>query len=542
MASGLSADVLIVGAGVAGNLAAFDLAKAGLRVLVLESGPPVDRGASTGLFRTSVTKFVGSPYPEVPYAPTPSFVDLNAYYVQAGPETFSATYERRVGGTTWHWLGTALRLLPSDFKLRSTYGVGMDWPLSYGDIAPWYYEAEKAMGVSGDAKANLGGAPRDGAYPLPPIPQSYLDQRLKRAVAPLGLDVASTPQARNSEPFDDRPACCGNASCIPICPIGAKYDGAVHAQKATAAGAQIEDSAIAYSVELGSDGRVTGVRYKKPDGSSHLATAKIFVIAAHAIETPKLLLMSRTAALPNGIANASGQVGRNLSDHPTQLSWALAKEPLYPYRGPLSTSGIENLRDGTFRSTRAAFRIEIGNDGWSWPVGYPNVYAEVLIAQGLRGSKLRDALRESAARQFRLASLNEELPDPENRVTVAWDSRDAIGIPRPKIAYRVDDYTLLGMAEAQRVHDRIFDAVGVTYRKHEESFQSAGHIIGTHRMGADPKTSVVDADCRSHDHPNLYLLGSGVFPSTGTANPTLTIAALALRSAAAIKRDVAAIG
>ena len=539
MAEDLAADVLIVGAGVAGNLVAYELAKAGIKVLVLESGPSVDRGEATANFRSSVTKFVGSAYPDVPYAPTPTFDDLDAYYVQAGPETFSSTYERRVGGTTWHWLGTALRLLPNDFRIKSAYGVGIDWPISYDDLEPWYGAAERAMGVSGDANANLGGAPRSGAYPLPPIPQSYLDKRIEAAVTKLGLDVAPTPQARNSQAYDDRPPCCGNASCIPVCPIGAKYDGAVHARKAQAAGARIEERSIAYFVELDPAGRVRSVRYKKPDGTSHVATAKIFVIAAHAIETPKLLLMSRTPLLPHGIANASGQVGRNLADHPTQLSWALAKEPLYPYRGPLSTSGIENLRDGAFRADRAAFRIEIGNDGWSWPVGWPTVYAQQLVGKGLRGEALQKAMRETASRQFRVASLNEALPDPENRVTPDWGAVDAIGIPRPRINYAVDDYTIRGLAEARRRHDEIFDAVGVTFRSHADSPQGAGHIVGTYRMGADPKHSVVDANCRSHDHANLYLLGSGVFPTTGTANPTLTIAALALRSAAAIAAEFA---
>lgn len=534
----ISADVLIVGAGVAGSIAAYELAKAGVKVAVLESGPAVDRDAAVDAFRNAVAKVPESAYPDVPYAPRPSSLDPNSYYIQVGPEKFSATYERRVGGTTWHWLGTALRLLPNDFTMKSTYGVGMDWPISYAELAPWYDEAEEALGVAGDASAELGGAPRKGAYPLPMVPQSYLDLRIKATIAPLGLVVAPTPQARNSQPFDGRPPCCGSASCIPVCPIGAKYDAAVHVHKARAAGAEIREQAIVYFIELGPNGQVVGLLYKTPDGKSHRASATIFVIAAHAIETPKLLLISRTDALPNGVANRSGQVGRNLCDHPTQLSWALAKEPLYPYRGPLSTSGIENLRDGSFRSNRSAFRIELGNDGWSWPFGWPTASAPILIDKGLRGTDLQEQLDAQMMRQFRIASLNEQIPDPNNRVTPSWANLDAIGIPRPKVEYRIDSYARRGMAQARRIHESIFDALGVTFRKHAESFQSAGHIIGTYRMGTDPKTSVVDANCRSHDHANLYLLGSGVFPTSGTANPTLTIAALALKSALAIKKQL----
>jgi glucose dehydrogenase len=531
----MNADVVIVGGGVAGCLIANELASGGMKVLVLESGPSVVRGAAVEAFRNAIAKVPESAYPDVPYAPRPSSVDIGGYYVQGGPDTFSATYERRVGGTTWHWLGTALRLLPNDFRMKEQFGVALDWPIAYSDLATWYDRAERALGVSGDASANLGGSPRTGPYPLPAIATSYLDSRVKAAVSPLGLEVAATPQARNSQAFDGRPPCCGNASCIPVCPIGAKYDGSVHAGKAQKAGAQIVEQAVAHLVEVAPGGTIAAIHYKRPDGTSERVTGKYFVIAAHAIESPKLLLISRSDRLPNGVANSSGQVGRNLCDHPTQLSWALAKEPLYPYRGPLSTSGIEHLRDGAFRRSRSAFRIEIGNDGWSWPVGFPTDSAGTLIDSGLRAEQLAQRLASEMAREIRLASLNEQLPDPENRVTPAWNQLDAIGIPRPHIAYRVDQYARDGMNEAQRVHDRIFDALGVTIRDHAKTFQSAGHVIGTYRMGADPKTSVTDSFGRSHDHPNLFLAGSGLFPTTGTANPTLTIAALALRTAAEIR-------
>jgi choline dehydrogenase-like flavoprotein len=529
--SDLSGDVVIVGAGVAGLLAAWQLAKTGAKVIVIDSGPIVDRGEAVETFRKAVAKTPESAYPDVPYAPRPLTVDPSNYYVQDGPDNFKATYERRVGGTTWHWLGTALRLLPNDFRMHSAYGVGVDWPISYAELEPWYVAAEAALGVAGDGSANLGGAPRTKPYPMAPIPQTYLDTHIRSAVAPLGYVVAPTPQARNSTLYQNRPPCCGNASCIPVCPIGAKYDATVHAALAKAAGALVVDKVIATFVDVSPQGYVQTIRCKLPDGSELTATGNVYAIAAHAIETPKLLLMSRSAAMPNGVANRSGAVGRYLADHPTQLSWALAKQPLYPYRGPLSTSGIENLRDGAFRKTRSAFRIEIGNDGWSWPFGWPTDSSKVLIDQGLRGEALQRALNDQMAREFRVASLNEQLPDPENRIVPAWDSLDALGVPRPRVSYRVDTYAQDGMRDARAVHDKIFDAVGVSFRAHADVFQSAGHIIGTYRMGNDPKTSVVDKNLRSHDHPNLYLLGSGVFPTTGTANPTLTIAALALRAA-----------
>lgn len=217
-------------------------------------------------------------------------------------------------------------------------------------------------------------------------------------------------------------------------------------------------------------------------------------------------------------------------DHPGQLSWALAAEPLYAFRGPIEVSGIETYRDGKFRRHHAAFRTPLANDGWSWPGGGPLDLAQELIQQGLRGAELDRSIREQASRQIRVFSMMEQLPDPENRVTPAFDKPDALGLPRPRIRYRVDDYVHTGLAEARKLHERIFKGLRASFFKHREDFEGAGHIMGTLRIGRDPKTSVVDAELRSHDHANLFLLGSGVFPTAGTANPTLTIAALSLRA------------
>ena len=319
----------------------------------------------------------------------------------------------------------------------------------------------------------------------------------------------------------------------------AKYDATVHVARAVASGAVLHEASTAVSLEVGADRKVAAVRFKRWDGSEGRATGKVFVIAAHAIEGPRLLLNSRSEATPNGVANTSDQVGRNLMDHPTQLSWALANDALYPYRGPLSTSGIENLRDGDFRKDRGAFRIEIGNDGWSWPTGAPITTAQDLATQGLRGEPLNNALRYQTARHIRLASLVEQPPDPENRVTLDDTTFDMYGVGVPRIAYRIDDYTKAGFAASVAAHDEIFRKLGATGITHSPDAQGAGHIIGTTRMGDDAATSVVDRDLRSHDHANLFILGSSVFPTSATANPTLTIAALALRAVDAVKATVA---
>ena len=534
MADDINADVVIVGSGVSGAIMAARLAAAGVKVAILEAGAKVDRQDAVETYWNALIKVPECPYPPVPQAMHPISNNLDFWYKQVGPDKFASTYIKVVGGTTWHWLGTCLRLLPNDFRLKTAYGQGVDWPISYDDIEPFYGEAENEIGVSGDSANDLG-APRSTPYPMNEIPQTYLDKAFTKALDGTIYEVRSTPEGRNSVDRENRPACCGNASCIPICPIQAKYDATVHVDRAVASGATLYDQTTAVFVEVGADRRVSGIRFRRWDGSEGRATAKVFVLAAHAIETPRLLLNSISDATPNGVANTSDQVGRNLMDHPTQLSWASSKDEVYPYRGPLSTSGVENLRDGDFRKVRGAFRIEIGNDGWSWPTGAPITTAQTLAAQGIRGEGLNNALRGQSARHIRLASLVEQPPDPANRVTLDPDEKDMYGVPRPRIFYRLDDYTKAGFAASVKAHDEIFAKLGATGVVHSPDAQGAGHIIGTARMGDDPKSSVVDGNLRSHDHSNLFVLGSTVFPTSATGNPTLTIAALAIRAVDAVK-------
>jgi choline dehydrogenase-like flavoprotein len=534
------ADVLIVGSGVAGALVAERLARAGARVLIVEAGPHVQRAQAVARFQAALVKVPECAYPEPAYAPHPRVDQPDGYYVQAGPQKFGSTYLRQVGGTTWHWLGTCLRFVPDDFRLRSRFGRGVDWPLQYAALEPWYGEAEHELGVAGDDGDALG-SPRSRGYPLPAIPMTYLDQAVGRAFAGTPWRLQATPQARNSRPHADRPPCCGSASCIPVCPIQAKYDATVHLARAQAAGARLLAEHVVHHLEVGPDRRIQALRFKRPDGSEGRLAAKVFVLAAHGIEIPKLLLMSRQPGAPQGVANASGQVGRNLMDHPVQLSWALMPQPVWPFRGPLSTAGAEGPRAGDWRARRPAYRIEVGNDGWAWPTGAPMADAQELAGQGLRGEALRTALRDRLSRQVRIGSLTEQLPDPFNRIEPDPIEKDALGIPRPRIQFRLDTYTRAGLAHARREHQALFERLGATGIRHKEEgqWQGAGHVMGTARMGRDGRHAVVDADLRSFDHPNLFIQGSAVFPTGAAANPTLTIAALALRSVAAMRKALA---
>ena len=252
-------DVVIVGSGVCGGMVAARLASNGVRVLLLEAGPRVKRPEALAQYRAALIKVPECPYPNAPYAPHSTSDQPDSYYVQNGPDKFDSTYLRQVGGTTWHWLGTTLRLIPDDFRLRTKFGVGVDWPISYDDLEPWYCEAERELGVAGDPRAALD-APRIQPYPLPPIPLSYMDQRIAAALTGTELAVQPTPQARNSQAYQNRAVCCGSSTCIPICPVQAKYDATVHVAMAERAGAKLVEQAVVSSVEVGADSRVSGLR------------------------------------------------------------------------------------------------------------------------------------------------------------------------------------------------------------------------------------------------------------------------------------------
>jgi choline dehydrogenase-like flavoprotein len=634
-------DVAIVGAGVAGGLIAKYLAARGKKVVILEAGGkiPPNINAYMERFFTSTFKVPESPYTPALFSPEdstllskladpgtvnagrPTVLSLSpdkwkdpskSYLVQGrkdGDQPFASTYERVAGGTSTHWLGTSLRFCVNDFKMKSSYGQFVDWPIGYKDLDAWCGQAERELGVSADVRDQAGlGIPYAAgyAYPMPRIPPSLVDTAVADGLAKLteaerramGMDdpkkpirVISTPAARNSQPYGNRRACAGNTNCIPICPIQAKYDPTITLNEALDSGnVEFLDHAVASQVVVGPNGRVSQINYiryekdfKTPGQTTATGcvTATVYVIAANSIETPRLLLMSKIGDREGAVANSSGLVGKNLMDHPYYVVWGLMPpdRPVYPYRGPLSTSGIEDLRDGKFRRERGAFRVDIGNEGWNFVVGGfggdPNVTTTDFVngtnASGLNtkeitgldkdnaalfGPQLAKTLNNLIARQIRFGFLVEQAPETSNSVTLADPSiTDGLGLRRPQISYRISDYTKNGIVQARKMANLIFAKMeakqftkvppddptrfeaDVDGEKVMLNFMGAGHVMGTHRMGSNAKDSVVDSFQRSWDHKNLFLVGSGTFPTTGTANPTLTIAALSLRTADKILRE-----
>ena len=540
-------DVVVIGAGVAGAMVAYRLAQAGAGVLILEAGSRnPSRAQMVGAYGTAPIKSLHSPFGNAEtdnMAPSPDSSPM--YYDQPPvPHTqYKSTYERRTGGSTWHWLGHTPRMLRSDFRMKSEYGGGLnfppamvDWPISYDDLEPWYCEAEREMGVAGsDEEWNgLFNSPRSKPFPMSMIWPSYSDTWISERINGKKFEgaeyrVRSTPSARNSQLYYGRPPCAGKSICVPVCPIGAKYDGSVHVAKATAAGASLWEQCVVTKLDKDADGAVHTIHFVTYGGVSHFVTPELIVVAAHAIETPKLLLMSN-------LANSGDSVGRYLMDHLSKSMYGLAPEKLFPFRGPPSTSGIESFRDGDFRRERAGFRVSLNNDGWSRKRAPYAEIIDLVTNQKKIGAELQTALFDRVTRQVRLSCSVEVAPDANNRVELSTTT-DALKLPHPKLTFTPHDYSYRGLAQAIKTLTDMFHLIDATEvglgtdNEEDKAYDGAGHIMGTCRMGNDPKSSVVDAQSRTHDHRNLFIVGSSVFPTVGSPNPTLTIAALALRAA-----------
>ncbi|MCM5704815.1 GMC family oxidoreductase [Larsenimonas salina] len=527
MATTHSADVVIVGSGVAGGLVAHQLALAGKSVLVLEAGPRYPRGDIVERFRNQTDKMdFMKPYPSTEYAPHPEFSPDNGYLIQKGEHAYDAQYIRAVGGTTWHWAASSWRFLPSDFRLKSQYGVGRDWPIGYDDLEHYYQRAEEELGVWGPGDEELG-SPRSQPYPMSPLPISYNERTIKTRLNANGFYMVTEPVARNSRPYDGRPTCCGNNNCMPICPIGAMYNGIFHVEKAEEAGARVIDKAVVYKIERGENDRIAAVHYKTPTGESVRVEGKAFVLAANGIETPKLMLMS-------DVGNSSNQVGRNLMDHPGTGVSFFADQPLWPGRGAQEMTSIIGWRDGEFRSDYAGKKLHLSN------LSRTDVMAQKILSEDrlIFGKALDAEIRDRASRYVQFDSFHELLPHPENFIKPSATETDALGIPKPEFHYAIDDYVRRSAVHTQEKYSEIARLMGGTQVEFHNDFANNQHICGTVLMGDDPKDSVVDGQCRTHDHDNLFIASSGTMPTVGTVNCTLTIAALSLRIADTLKGEV----
>jgi len=538
MADIQNADVIIVGTGTVGCTIAELALDAGLSVLMLEAGPRVERWQIVENFRNlppALKANWDAPYPPKPWAPhLETYTDESAaeYLQLEGPDAlaYRQGYVRYAGGATWHWAGICWRLTPDDMRLKSLYGVGRDWVFGYDTLEPYYTRAEYTLGVSGPSDPALQWPPiRSKPYPMERLPFGPGEQRFTEAAARVGLQNLPAAQARNSGvSYHDRPPCCGNNNCFPVCPIGAKYDAATTLTKIEAKGGTIRANAVVYRVETGAKNTIQAVHYFDPDKQSHRVTGRIFVIACNGIETPKLLLLSRDEKNPNGVANSSDQVGRNMMDQPKISTQVVMAEPLWTGVGPVQSSSIMNTSQGDFRGVHAGAMIRMENAARS------RVGGLAALQKGLVGKALDREIRRLAACTGTFTIEHELLPMAHNRLTLS-SKKDWLGLNKPNIYYDVGDYVRRSATSySVPLLKKLMVELGVTESQIATQFAHSDHIMGGCIMGRDPGDSVVDADCRAHDHDNLFLPGGGAMTTGGSGNSTLTMVALAIKAADAI--------
>jgi choline dehydrogenase-like flavoprotein len=532
------ADVCVIGAGPAGSLVADRLAAAGREVVVLDAGPRFD-GEDTDSGETGRGDGPDR-IQRMERAIRPSYDRPDVWdgggerdaFASTGPRYYPLNHARvkGVGGSTLHWQGMVMRLHEEDFASGSERGVGPDWPMEYGDLRPYYAAAESELGVSG-ADDNPFAPPREEPFPMPAFRPSYSDSLFAPACEEVGVAMHSVPNARNSEGYDGRSQCVAYGTCQPVCPSGAKYDATVHANRAMnrgdAAGegtATVIDRAPVQRLAHGPD-RVTAAVYATPDGTERRQEAEAFVVAAGGVETPRLLLLSDSEDYPDGLANSSGVVGRYFMDHLFAGAGGVLDEPTRQNHVGFNTSESHQFYDDADADV-GPFKLEFLNYAGPSPV-------ELALTGDDWGDDLLERLRDSYGNHVAIGGLVEQPPQEENYVGLHPERTDDHGNPVPEIHWSIGERARRTIERANEVQHEILEAMGaeIQWTVGPDATGPAYHHMGTTRMGSDPVESVVDATLQTHDLENCWIASSSVFPTGGALNPTLTIAALALKAA-----------
>lgn len=541
-------DAIVVGAGAGGAAAAWRLCEHGLNVLLLEAGP---RFEPTRDYKLNQADWERHLFPEPPGSRgnftigtldrlAPENADLRSWNRASGPLVHDDMRQalgpgywhvQGVGGSTLHFVGEAHRLHPAAMKLRSKFGAGCDWPIDYGDLAPYYDLCEKLIGVAGPE--SQGERWRHAPFPLPAHPLSPPARLLAQAGQQLGMHWQANSRAALSQPHDGRPACnyCGN--CSRGCPLGDKGSADVtFIRKALASGRlTLKPGSPVVRIHSQGDGRIDFIDCLEGKNLRRVETP-LLVLAAGAVQTPRLLLANRSAHFPEGLANGSRQVGRNFMEtlfwNSTGLAAGLSSSHVglpadaicWDFNHPAAIAGVV----GGCRFNSGTQEI-----GFTGPIAYAS-----RLFDGF-GKNLKEQVRRHFGSALSVGAIGEFLPNEGSYVDLDPDEKDRLGIPLPRLHSSLGPENirrLRFMAEKSR---QLLQAAGVEELREEigawDSF-SATHIFGTCRMGSDSRDSVVNAEGRSHDHANLYLTDASVFPSSGGGeSPSLSIQALAVRSA-----------
>jgi choline dehydrogenase-like flavoprotein len=503
-------DFAIVGTGAGGGTLACRLAEQGFSVVAFDAGPywrPLEDFASDEHHQQKL------------YWTDERIVDGESP-LQLGANNSG----RSVGGSTVHFAMVSLRFRPEWFKARSLLGYGADWPLDWREMWKYYAEVENTLKIAGPVRYPWG--PKRPRYPYRAHELNAAALALAESAEALGIDWAPTPLATLSAPRGRAHPCVYRGMCVIGCSTNAKQSVLVTwLPRALAAGAEIRDHSMVGRVEHDASGRVTGVRFHR-QGRWHFQKARNVVIAGYSIETPRLLLNSASSRYPDGLANSSGLVGRNLMVQANQAVWGLLDREVRSYKGPPSLAITEHWN---YTDRGKDF---FGGYSYMSQGPLPQLWSRVMSGKrGLWGERLR-AQMEEYNHQVGLKIVGEFLPQERNGVTLT-DERDQYGLAIPRVTYsqcendrRLIRHALGFMRQAMET---------LSARDIWEETDDTCHLNGTARMGDDPRTSVVNADCRCWDIPNLWICDGSVFPTVGGVNPSLTIQAIACRTADRIK-------
>ncbi len=527
-------DVCIIGAGPAGAIIAYTLAKRGYDIVVLEAGKQFNFNDRLKRMEQSIR---------------PSHNPLSVWDMGGDRDTYSSTGDdfyplnrsrvKGVGGSTLHWQGLVMRLHEDDFNRYSIDNVASDWPIEYSDLRPYYFHAENMLGVSGETD-NPFAPPRQEPYPMSSFPRSYSDSIFSEACEKLGITMHSVPNARNSEPYDGDGKCVGYGTCKPVCPSGAKYDATRHIEKAREEGARIIDRVPVQKLEHNRSGdKIVAAIYATPNNQIYRQTARHFVVTCGGVETPRLLLLSRSKTYPDGLANSSGLVGRYFMDHLFSGTGGiidrrtrqknigfLTSETHQFYDNPTegTSNGVPSIDAG--RSEFTPIKLEFFNYAGPSPI-------KLALTEGEWGDNLLETLRSKYGNNIAMGGLVGQRPRKENYVGLDPSKTDNHGNPVPKINWSIDDVTKRTIKRANKIQETILSEleVKIKWQVGPQKTGPAFHHMGTTRMGKNPDKSVVTPKMRTHDINNLWIAGSSVFVTSGAMNPTLTIAALSLKTA-----------
>ena len=518
------ADVLVIGAGASGSVAVSELAKAGLKVVCLEQGqwtPPSEFAGDKPEWEL-VKQKRWHPNPNVRNHPSDYPVDTTESDVN--PLMYNA-----VGGSTILYAAHWFRFMPSDFQVKTMDGVADDWPFTYEDLLPFYEEMDNAMGVSGLSGDTA--YPEGGSLPLPPLPIGKPGIKAAEGMDKLGWHWWPGTNSIASKAIGHRPQCQRYGACLTGCPAGAKASTDItHWPTAIENGAQLITGARVRKVTVDKDGLANGADYVDRDGNERHQKAKTVILAANGVGTPRILLLSKSEKHPNGLGNSSDLVGRRLMMHPYAAVVGTYDDNLESWLGPAG----ELMHSMEFYETDKS-RGFVRGAKWNLmpsggPLGMRSGYGGRPVDESF-GVNFHKNLKKVFGRSFEWGIIAEDLPDESNRVVLDPKLTDSDGIPAPKLIYKSSENTTklidFHVDRAVEAHE----AAGATSISITKLMRDCGwHLLGTTKMGNNPKDSVVNQWGQSHDVPNLFIIDGSVFPTSSGGNPTSTIMANALRS------------